>query len=102
MEQPLYVLIVALALTGLFVAIYIFRKKHSQRPLVCPMRANCDVVIHSQFSTFLGIPLELLGMLYYGGLAALYMVALTVVAPSLINPLIVLGLAASAAAFVFS
>lgn len=61
----LYVLQIALALIGFFIALYIFRKKRAGQHLVCPVGANCDAVIHSPFSKFLGFPVEFLGILYY-------------------------------------
>lgn len=33
--------------------------------MVCPLQADCQTVIHSQYSRFMGVPVELLGMLYY-------------------------------------
>lgn len=57
---------------GLCASAYIYRKKKTKTKLICPLRANCDKVIHSTFSTTFGIPNELLGILYYTTLGALY------------------------------
>ncbi len=65
MEQIFNYLIVLLGLFGFFVAYYIGHHKHNKKKLVCPIDSNCEVVIHSHYSTILGIPLEALGMLYY-------------------------------------
>lgn len=54
-----------LAGLGLFIAIYIFRKKRTGQKLVCPVGADCDSVVHSPFSKFLGVPVEAMGILYY-------------------------------------
>lgn len=50
---------------GFLIALYIFRKKSSGQVLVCPIGANCDAVVHSPFSKFLGFPVEFMGLLYY-------------------------------------
>jgi len=51
---------------GLLLSLYIANTKRMSKPLVCPIGGHCDAVTHSDFSTFLGIPLEYLGIAYYG------------------------------------
>ena len=58
-----------LASSGFLVAFHIYRKKRKEQPLVCPIRFDCNTVVHSDYSRFLGIPLEILGMLYYSIIA---------------------------------
>ncbi len=84
------------------IARYIYHhKKHSKEALVCPLKANCDTVIHSDYSKFLGMPIEALGMVYYCSIAVSY--GLLVIFPELDMPLIVSGLLlATVCAFVFS
>lgn len=60
------------ALAGFSIAAYVRLKKAKKQPLVCPLGANCDAVIHSSYSAILGVPIELLGMLYYLGIAVAY------------------------------
>ena len=72
-QTSAYVLIIFLAFGGFLIARYIWHhKKNSQEALVCPLRANCDTVIHSDYSKLLGIPIEIIGMVYYGLLAVSY------------------------------
>jgi uncharacterized membrane protein len=40
--------------------------------MICPMRSNCDTVIHSDYSRLLGIPVEVLGMIYYIFIGSIY------------------------------
>ena len=40
--------------------------------MVCPLKSDCNAVIYSEYSKFLGIPLEMLGMAYYGLIALGY------------------------------
>ena len=54
-----------LSLLGFLIARYIYNKKKIKKPLMCPMRGNCDRVVSSKFSKVFGIPLEVLGMLHY-------------------------------------
>ena len=94
-------LTIAAALAGFFIANYIRRKKHRGEKLVCPLRSDCEAVVHSQYSTLLGIPLEYLGMTYYLIIAAAHGVFLVWPASSLVlfHKII---LAATVAAFGFS
>ena len=72
-QTTTYVLVIFLSFGGFNIARYIrHHKKNVEEPLVCPLRANCDHVIHSDYSKFLGMPLEILGMVYYGLLAVSY------------------------------
>lgn len=53
------------SLAGLWASLRIFNEKKKKKKLVCPLRANCDKVVHSTHSATFGIPNEMLGMLYY-------------------------------------
>lgn len=61
-----------LGLSGLILSSYIYFKKKKKKKLICPMRSNCDTVIHSDHSKILGIPVELLGMIYYAFIGLSY------------------------------
>lgn len=65
-------LIILLALSGLILASYIYFKKKKKKKMICPMRSNCDTVIHSDHSKIIGIPVELLGMIYYAFIGLSY------------------------------
>lgn len=55
-----------LALCGFLVARYIYiHKKPNKSPLVCPVKFDCQTVVHSDYSRLLNIPLEIWGMIYY-------------------------------------
>lgn len=68
----IYLLIVAAALVGVTITFNIYKKKHTKKPLVCPFNADCDSVITSDFSSFMGIGLEIYGAIYYTFIAAAY------------------------------
>jgi uncharacterized membrane protein len=60
-------LIGLMALGGLVLCLYLSTQKRRQsQPLICPFHGNCADVIHSQFSHFFGIPVERIGVAYYG------------------------------------
>jgi uncharacterized membrane protein len=61
-----------LGILGFSLALYIHTKKKSKKKLVCPMRSDCDTVIHSDYSTVFGIPVEILGMIYYACIGSAY------------------------------
>ncbi|MFA7193625.1 MAG: vitamin K epoxide reductase family protein [Candidatus Paceibacterota bacterium] len=97
----IYLLIVAAALIGLTITINIYKKKHKKKVLVCPFGADCDSVITSDFSSFLGIGLEIYGMLYYGLIALSY--SSLILFPNLQSEMTTFILAgASIGAFLFS
>lgn len=76
-------------------------KKNVKESLICPLRANCDTVIHSDYSVVFGIPIEALGMTYYGLLALSY--GSLIIFPVLEQPLIVSALlSVTVFAFIFS
>ncbi len=66
------VFLMFIAFSGFLVAFFIFQEKKMKRPLVCPLKANCELVIHSDYSHFFGIPVEILGMIYYSSVALLH------------------------------
>ena len=58
--------VLPLSLIGLFVSWYIYHKKHHKKEkMVCYIGTDCDRVVHSEYNSFLGIPLEVLGVAYY-------------------------------------
>lgn len=64
-HQIANIIIVAIAGSGFILARYIFTKKRRKEKIVCLLDSNCDIVVHSQYSTFLGVPLEVFGMIYF-------------------------------------
>ncbi len=53
------------AILGFFIALYIYRKQESKKPLMCPRRAPCETVLNSPEAKMLGISNSILGMVYY-------------------------------------
>lgn len=60
-----YLLIILVAIFGLYITYRIWKEKKKEGPMVCPLGADCHKVMGSEFSTFFGINLEFLGALYY-------------------------------------
>ncbi len=60
------VIIIFCAFAGFIIAAYIRHQKRSNERLVCHVGSDCNAVVHSDFSKFFGVPVELLGMIYYG------------------------------------
>ncbi|MBI4256626.1 vitamin K epoxide reductase family protein [Candidatus Uhrbacteria bacterium] len=99
MIESLFISIFALG--GLLLALYLYNKKQThQQPFICPLRGNCAEVIHSEFSKFLGVPVELIGITYYAGLLIGH--GLVVASPVLFDWLEPSLLLASTIAFLFS
>jgi uncharacterized membrane protein len=64
--------IIILSIIGFSISFYIYKNKRKKKRLICPMRSSCDKVTHSGYSKFFGVPVEILGMLYYTFIAASY------------------------------
>jgi uncharacterized membrane protein len=90
-----------LGLMGFGIAQYIYHKKHTGKPLICPVRSNCNVVIHSDYSKFFGVPVEILGMLYYATVVV-YHIAHILFPGELGSAIILIALTLSTVAFLFS
>ncbi len=96
-----YILIVFTAFGGFFLASYLFHKKHEKKEhFICPLKGNCSEVMNSDFSTFMGVPVINVGLLYYAGIAIGY--GLLVAFPEMFASLKVYLLAISSLAFLFS
>lgn len=72
METFLNLFLITAALGGFALAFFIFISKRKAKPIACPMDGHCDDVVRSEFSKFLGVPVEILGMIYYASAAAAY------------------------------
>ena len=97
----LRVMVFILGLSGFLVAKHIYNHKKSGAVLVCPMNFDCHGVVHSDYSKFLGMPVEILGMIYYGFISISY-IFFIFVPNDLPNFLIGLLALASLVAFLFS
>lgn len=101
MNVSLSALVVLLAFIGFSVAYYLYHKKGTGERLICPMKAKCDVVINSRHAKFLGLRVEVLGLLYYGFIGLAYIALL--IFPVLSVPIVYIALFfATICAFAFS
>jgi len=101
MMPTLDILIIFAAFIGFLIVSYIAHKKRAQEVLVCPIGSDCNAVIHSKYSNFLGIPLEFLGIIYYGVIAVGYGIILAY--PEISLPFLKFGLVTmTLLAFLFS
>ena len=101
--MPVYLLIIAAAVAGFLIANYIHRHKSSveRKPLVCPLKFECESVIHSDYASFFGIEVTVLGMVYYGLVAVAYILFL--MTPVLADPMTIFYInSATIVAFSFS
>ena len=57
---------------GFLVARHIYNRKKNAQPLICPIKFDCNAVVHSDYSKFFGVPLEVFGMIYYALVALGY------------------------------
>lgn len=96
-----YLFIVVAALTGFGITLYIRQKKQTHGPMVCPLGSDCHAVIKSEYSKFFGIPVELMGMVYYL-IAALTYSLLAIFTPQALGSVSTLTLGVSFMAFIFS
>jgi len=100
-DISLSVFTVFVAAGGFLLSLYIWHVKRSGSMLVCPTGSDCNVVIFSHYSRFLGVPLELGGIFYY--LTILFFYSLSALLPGVIPQGAVFGvLVATSAAWLFS
>lgn len=93
--------IVFIAFGGFLLSLFLFHKKRRKsEPFVCPLHGKCSEVIHSDYSRFLGIHVEILGLAYYALVALGHGVVLGF--PQTLGWLNLPLLIASSAAFLFS
>ena len=96
-----YTFIIFTATGGLGVALYIYYTKKHHGQLVCPTGSNCNTVVNSRYSKFLGVSLEYWGMLYYSVIITSYLIL--ILAPQIISGIFLSGLIIfTATAFMFS
>ena len=84
-QTVLQSLIILFGVAGLSVSTYLhFKKKNMDQGMACPMDGSCEDVITSKYSKFLGLDVEVMGMLYYTTVIVAYTVFLFTpqVAPS--------------------
>ncbi len=77
-------IIILLAAIGFIITYTIAKKKSQKKPLICPLRAHCDAVIHSEYSSFWGIHLEYIGMIYYAIILSSYALYAADIIPQMI------------------
>jgi uncharacterized membrane protein len=79
--------IITSSIAGFFLARYLHQKKQSHESMVCPLNGKCENVIQSSYSRFLGMPVEILGLVYYVAIVLVYSVLLFI--PDLGIPFVV-------------
>lgn len=91
--------IIGLALVGFTDSAFLLAKRLSGAPIPCFITSGCDTVSKSPYSVLFGVPLSLLGVLFYlgtGFLALLYMDTKNLLAGKLIFVATTLGFLSSA------
>lgn len=64
--------IILSAIGGFLISLYIKKEKHQGEHMVCPLGQGCGTLVNGRFAKFLGVPLENVGMVYYGVIALFY------------------------------
>ncbi len=93
--------IIVLGLCGFLVAKHIYDHKTKNTPLVCPVGFDCHAVVHSDYSRFLGVRVEIFGMVYYALVSIVYLLLFFISEsmPDMVSSFLVLT---SFGAFIFS
>lgn len=95
-------IIAGCGLAGFSLSYIILKKKREPEPLVCPLKFHCDTVVHSSYSKLFGIPLEYLGMFYYGFISLSYISFLYLPEIAIYNFFVLATILATGFAFFFS
>ncbi len=98
------IIIFILGLCGFMVARHIFSHKTKNTPLVCMAGFDCHSVVHSDYSRFFGVPVEVLGMIYYVFISFAYLILIFLPNLSKVvqNDLVAIAAIISFLAFLFS
>ena len=70
--------IFVLGVCGFWVAKHIRDHKTKNTPLVCMVGFDCHTVVHSDYSRFFGMPVEIFGMIYYALISLSYLLFILV------------------------
>ena len=70
-RKMINIFLIVLALVGIGITIYIHHLKKTGKKPVCIIGKGCNTVIHSKYANILGLPLEVLGFIYYATVALL-------------------------------
>ncbi|HEY4503077.1 MAG TPA: vitamin K epoxide reductase family protein [Candidatus Paceibacterota bacterium] len=97
----MHVAVFILGLAGFMVARHIYNHKKAGILLVCPIRFDCNTVVNSDYSKIFGIPVEILGMIYYIVISLSHL-PFIFMSDSVPLAFVNVPLIASAAAFIFS
>ena len=96
------ILILALSSCGFIVARHIYKhKKPEHTPLVCPAGFDCNAVVNGSYSKFMGMPIEIFGMIYYALISIAY-IFIIFMPNSLPYILVAFLIVSSLGAFLFS
>ena len=95
------IIIFVLGVCGFMVAQHIRKHKTKNTPLVCPVGFDCHGVVHSDYSRFMGMRVEVLGMVYYAFISLVYLL-LIFVSNALPSLMMALPIVLSSVAFLFS
>lgn len=97
----LKVVLLFCAVAGCIISFFLYHKKRSRETLTCPAGFKCDEVLHSKYARFFGIPVELLGILYYGFVIIAYTIIFQV-SDLVPQPVLFFVTSISVVAFLFS
>lgn len=62
--------VVFIGFGGFLLSLYLHHKKRTaSESFICPLRGSCSEVIHSDYSRFLGFPVENIGIVYYASVS---------------------------------
>lgn len=59
------IFIVILAVVGFVISYYIYKNKRDNKKLTCIIGQDCNKVVSSKYAKTLGVPNEVLGLVYY-------------------------------------
>lgn len=100
MTTLVLVILIVLGAAGFAFSYSVGIHKQRGQKMVCYVGNDCDEVVNSEYSSFLGLPLEFLGMTYYAFIIASNLLFLAF--PAATAPLMIWVVIFSAAAFLFS
>lgn len=74
-------LLFTLAAIGISETVYLVRQRIAAQAPVCPLGESCQVVLKSKYNHLLGVPNDVLGLVFYGLVATLFALIVLGVGP---------------------
>ena len=65
MYVPHKIISIALSIIGITISFYLISSRLRKKPVICPVKQNCNIVLDSKYNKLFYIKNDVLGLIYY-------------------------------------